>query len=82
MTWSSGVSDDEGSRGESYEVGPILVSRSVLDLSPIRRSLPVSGITGATCVSALSRLKSLKVLFHWEHDAVVRFRIGGPVRKI
>ena len=37
---------------------------------------------GATCVSALFGFNFLRVLFPSDVNAAVRFRIGGPVRKI
>ena len=44
--------------------------------------LPVSCVTGATCVSALFRVNFLRVLFRADHDDVLGFSIGGPVRKL
>ena len=44
--------------------------------------LPVSCVTGATCVSALFRVNFLRVLFRADHDGVLGISIGGPVRKL
>ena len=37
---------------------------------------------GATCVSALFGRQIIMALFPSDHDAVVRFQIGGLVRKL
>ena len=63
-----------------------LVPSSYLDaFSSVRRFrvlLPVSGLAGATCVSALFRINFLKLLFLADDVDDFHFVVGGLVRKI
>ena len=46
-----------------------------------RLGFPVSALAGATCVSALFGINFLKLLFDADVDGMLRFPIGGPVRR-
>ena len=79
---SGEVSMERNLQGLSSDATPEAKFGAVLALSALVSKPEVTRLPGDACVSAIFRVTFLKVLFSSDHAGILRFWIGGVVRKI